>query len=666
MHACLRLRVVCLLLLLGAGPVWAEPLSRDEEVAGAADCGALEPGSEVSHRVEARVEGDLVHLQVTRTFHNPKPSYIELGELLPLPPGGTVHGLALESQGQWTEGLLLEAEEAEQRYQGLRARGRAAPRPVALLSVVGSETAWLRLWNVPPRASVTVRYAVRTRLGYGEGRRSFEYPRPTCEREVQPVLTVAPPFPGARVRVQRRSDSLGASWEPKPFTGIEARSGQLAVGASRLEFVQLRAAPRLSEVPAHARVVFVVDASYSMGVTGLLRQLAFAESYLQLLPDASAEVVVFRRSAERLFGRFVRASDWKGALAEVPAARLAPGNGSHLDEGVRVAQQVLEEGRGPARVLVLTDGQLRDAYAPVEATPGTLAPEAAVHLVRLPHASGWAPMRRQAELSPVRDSCGVVFTPPSTGPLGAEALEALVRPVLLEQVRLVDERGALVHALKDLKEGEGLQALLHSTEAPPSRLVLQGQRWRCLYSQPVVADAALSADLGRNAWSFDDALPEDVLQQLAAQGAWVSHARSLLAAPAGVGPSTVETVALEEGLEGVVVGGVVGGLIGCPLASTTSQAERVPKEAELVRLLQPGLSACVREGNGQGLRITVESTGTEIVDVTVTGAVSPEQESCAREAAWGLRLGELFDDGKHVRHEMKPFGSPVPGAQRTE
>jgi hypothetical protein len=168
MHACVWLRGVFAFLLLAALPVWAD----------SADCEALGAGSEVSHRVEARVEGALVHFQVTRTFHNPEPSHVELGELLALPSGGTVHGLALESQGQWTQGVLLGAEEAEQRYERLRGRGAAVPRPVALLSSAGSETAWLRLWNVPPRASVTVRYAVRARLVYGEGRRSFAYPGP--------------------------------------------------------------------------------------------------------------------------------------------------------------------------------------------------------------------------------------------------------------------------------------------------------------------------------------------------------------------------------------------------------------------------------------------------------------------------------------------------------
>jgi hypothetical protein len=264
-----------------------------------------------------------------------------------------------------------------------------------------------------------------------------------------------------------------------------------------------------------------------------------------------------------------------------------------------------------------------------------------------------------------------VFTPPADKPVEARELEALVRPVRLESVRLVDERGDLVHDFDTLEEGEGLERLLLHTETPPSRLVLKGLRWQCLYSQPVEVDAALSADLGRNAWSLassdaSDEVPEEVVQQLAARGNWVSPVRSLLAAPTDAGPSTAGTVALDDGVEGGVIGGVVGGTIGCPLAAHDWEGALARKKAELVRLLLPGLSGCVREGNGQGLRIAVETTGTEVVDVTVTGAVSPEQEACAREVAWSLRLGELFDDGRHLSHEVKPFGSAVPGPQRTE
>lgn len=109
----------------------------------------------VDHRVEARVEGDLAHLTVYRTFHNARPRYIEMFDWLELPRQGTVHGFAFESQGQWTEGTLLAASEAQRRYEALRGKGRAAPRTIAKLSA-SQDAADLYIWNLPPRASVTL------------------------------------------------------------------------------------------------------------------------------------------------------------------------------------------------------------------------------------------------------------------------------------------------------------------------------------------------------------------------------------------------------------------------------------------------------------------------------------------------------------------------------
>ncbi|HEX5752787.1 MAG TPA: VIT domain-containing protein [Archangium sp.] len=157
---------VLLLLAGGPGMAVAEELSYCEEDRRTGE----ERGHEVEHRVEARPEGDGVRFTVHRTFHNPRPRHTELEALLVLPRGGTVHGLALESQGQWTEGLLLEASQAERRYEALRRKGSAAPRAIALLSSEAGATVRLRLWNLPPRASVTVRYEVRARLAYAHVR----------------------------------------------------------------------------------------------------------------------------------------------------------------------------------------------------------------------------------------------------------------------------------------------------------------------------------------------------------------------------------------------------------------------------------------------------------------------------------------------------------------
>ncbi|AKJ04869.1 vault protein inter-alpha-trypsin-like protein [Archangium gephyra] len=648
-----------LLLVWGPGTAMAEEPSSCEEDR----LTGQERGHEVEHRVEARPEGDLVRFTVHRTFHNPRPRHTELEAFLALPREGTVHGLALESQGQWTEGLLLEAPQAERRYEALRRKGPAAPRVLALLSSEAGAAVRLRLWNLPPRASVTVRYELRARLAYTHGRKSFTYPLPACQHAPRPALTLTPSAPGADLRLEtRNADSwrpeLEASWEAGTSRGLDARAGLVPWGAGTLGFLQVRA-ERLSEVPARARVVFVVDASHSVGPQGLSRQWELAGEYLQWLPDATAEVVVFRRSAERLFGRLIPASEWKTALATLPPERLAPGNGSNLDEGLKLAQRVLAEGSGPARVLAFTDGLLRQAFEPVPPAPSTSAPDAAVHLRRLSPRTGYATPHERLSGPLVQEACGTQL------PSYAHGLEPLVRPLRWEQVHLQDGQGTRLGELPALEEGEGFQRWLPSPQTPLRELVLHGRRWGCAASQPVARDDSLSADLVRNAWATprfepwsrnkEEFPPEEAVELLAEKGDWVSGARSLLVVPSGAGPSTARTHALPDGITGGVAGGVVGGTITCPMAGSLRRATPPAELQEaLERLLQPVFSTCLGEGGPSSLQVRVEATGDEIVDVAVTGAASEPQASCVREATWALRLPALWDDGWPGTYTLTP------------
>ncbi|WP_375765785.1 VWA domain-containing protein [Archangium gephyra] len=653
---CLPLQVL-LLLAWGPGTALAEEPSPCEELKASED-----RGHEVEHRVEARPEGDLVHFTVHRTFHNPGTRYTELEALLELPREGTVHGVALEAQGQWTEGLLLESSQAERRYEALRRKGTATPRALALLSAAGAG-ARLLLWNLPPRSPVTVHYEVRARLAYAHGRRSFTYPLPECEQAPRPVLTVLPPSPNTDFRIETRHATpwrpeLEASWEAGSSRGLDARAGLAPWGAGTLGFLQVRT-KRLSEAPVRARVVFVVDASHSVGPRGISRQLALAGEYLRLLPDATAEVVVFRRSAERLFGRLIPASEWKTALAPLPAARLAPGNGSHLDEGLKLAQQVLGEGSGPVRLIAFTDGRLRRTYAPLPADSTTSAPDAAVHLRWLSsHRTGDATPHEKLSGPLVRESCGLQL------PSYVSSLEPLVRPLRWEQVHLQDGQGARLKELPALQEGEGFQLWLPSPQTPLSQLVLHGQRWGCAASAPVEVDPSLSADLGRNAWATlrvepwnsneEELPPTKAVELLAKNGDWLSDTRSFLAVPSDAGPSTARTHALPDGVTGGVAGGVVGGTILCPLAPPRP-CELPPEHQEaLEQVLQSPFSACLEDGAPPSLQVRLEATGEEIVDVEVTGAASEAQASCVREATWALRLPTFCDDGSVTDYTVKP------------
>ncbi|WP_375765786.1 VWA domain-containing protein [Archangium gephyra] len=674
-----RLLLACL-LLSNPGSVLAQPEACCTAGTEEDDLSYEEPffpcredgrGQETEHRVEARIEGERAHLTVHRTFHNASPRYTELYDWLELPQDGTVHGFALESGGQWTEGTLLAASEAERRYEALRSQGTAAPGTSARLSAAGDGAA-LHLWNLPPGSSVKVRYDVRLRLGYDQGRVTFTYPLPerkyrphgTCgEQDPRPVLTVAPPYPGAELLLQQvdnplQREVLEASWPVKPFTGIDARAGLAPGDTGTTAFVQLRVG-RLAEAPTRARVLFVMDASHSVGPDGIAEQLTFAGEYLRLLPDAVAEVVVFRRSAERLFGRLIPASEWKTALASLPAARLAPGNGSHLDEGLKIAQQVLGEGSGPVRLIAFTDGRLRRTYAPLPADSTTSAPDAAVHLRWLSSRVDKAPTHPRLSEPLIPQSCGLRSH--------RSSVESLVRPMAWEQVRLEDERGTRLMERETLLEGQGAHLWLPNLQTSLGRLVLHGQQWGCAATPvPVELDSAITADLGRHAhgwratrfWTLNakhgPPAPEEA-ERLASNGDWLSPTRSFLASPPGAGPSSVQTHALPGRLEGeaIPIGVLSGSLCG---SSPPKSREAAPRFAKaLKRLLQPAVAACVRGGRNPALQVRVEATGDELVDVEVTGAASESQATCVREATWALRLPALFDDGFAETYTLTPL-----------
>ena len=112
-----------------------------------------------------------------------------------------------------------------------------------------------------------------------------------------------------------------------------ARLGRV-VASSEHAFARLEVdvAPEVRPLPKRAQVVFVIDASYSIGEDGLAAQLALVRAYLAHVPDAEVELVAYRRRAQRVFGTFVRATDLDAALAKHP---IALGNGSALDDGAR-------------------------------------------------------------------------------------------------------------------------------------------------------------------------------------------------------------------------------------------------------------------------------------------------------------------------------------------
>ena len=167
-----------------------------------------------------------------------------------------------------------------------------------------------------------------------------------------------------------------------PVAPWATRLGRVVTSHEAFSRLEIDVAARLSELPARAQLVFVVDASYSMGDAGLAAELETIRAYARHLPDSAIEVVVYRRRAARVFGTFVPAAQLDDRLRAV-AAVFALGNGSALDDGARVAAAALAGRPGPRRIIVMTDESVRPALSvPVGlASLSSLSPETVVHVV---------------------------------------------------------------------------------------------------------------------------------------------------------------------------------------------------------------------------------------------------------------------------------------------
>lgn len=405
--------------------------------------------------------------------------------------------------------------------------------------------------------------------------------------------------------------------------------------------LELDVAPQLTPVPQRAQVVFVVDASYSAGQELLKGQLDVLRAYLSHVPDAEAEVVVYRRHASRLLGRFVSARQI-GAALEAAADRLELGNGSALDEAAQLAAGLLASRRGPRRLVILTDELLRSSLTSQAAlaTLTALPRDAIVHVVA-PTADGdERPSLLRADqhaLSPLATAHHGIFA--ELHGLPVKTIKDLAKEVL-ELVRPTRVDGFAVAGLKVdhpvLHEGEGLRLMLAGKSAPTS-VVLTGKLW----SDPVRRELPVGARFSQQtaafvfgADEFHDLSTQEQLR-VARMGRAVSPVTSYVAAEPGTRPSTI-------GLEGLL--GEAYGAGGLGLAGQGHGGGGSTYHLDLKSLLD--VKPCVRAHRPAApwkVTLAVETTRDEIVDVQVAQGGNQPIAACLVEAVWALRLNSSFD-----------------------
>lgn len=443
-----------------------------------------------------------------------------------------------------------------------------------------------------------------------------------------------------------------ASVEPPPISAWIGRLGRVvASNAHAFARLELEAAPRLSAVPRRAGVVFVLDASRSAAHL-LDAQLAIVRAYLAHVPDAELEIVAVRRRASRLFGRFATVAEARQLLdAAVRAGALAPGNGSALDEGAKLAASLLAGRTGPQRVVLATDELLRSGLgdAAALAALAALPPAAVVHVV-VPSTGAAAalPSLTRDDGAPLAALAAAhhgilarIAGLPAKAPELEPVVLELVRPTRIEHLAIAGGSSLTIDDV--LHEGEGVR-LFHTdltAAAAPSSLSLTGKLW----SDPIRIDLAAAPGFSNATAAFvfgsegqHDHLSAAEQRTVALAARAVSPVTSYLAIEPGVRPSKI-------GLEGEEIGTAGWGTIGA------GSYGRLGGHGVRLRVDRPDLAslvptaACLRKHPPAGpwsVRLAVETTRDEIVDIAITRGAGP-LATCLAEAAWSIRLPSMYN-----------------------
>lgn len=612
--------------------------------------------NELTHSVRVRFEEGAARLTVTRRLSNDTREYQSLQRHLTLPQGAIATALRVTTDDGAApiQATLTSSEDAVERWSTLTSPGDAAPATLAMLTWSGDDGLDLDLFGIAPGTAVNVEYELELAPWYEAGELKFEYPR---EDELTPQFQLISGRLDHTEGSSAEGEDTGSAFlirqQVSIAEGFEARWATYPLEVDRaLWRLEVDTAPQLAVAPQRPNVVFVIDGSYSQRAEGIAAQLELIEPYLANATDAQVEIVIYRRFAERLFGRFVPASDVPRMLATLPAERFAPANGSNLDLGAQLAAQVLASTAGTGRMVVFTDEQVPfslSTQAAIDSLVG-VPRDTVVHLVVRDGSSG--------QLSEVRDDSAELAVVPSAyggvylrvgghaldPVLSADTMRGLVRPTRIDSFA-VEGSGLELEELSldgELREGSSIRKMSLSAQ-PSEEVVITGKIWARDVRRVVRLDRSLAhrlpgLSIGEN--EVRSLLSEEELKTVAFVSHAVSPVTSYFAAPPAAAASTAGTV---EGAYGSGIGSLCGGCRGSNSSCGFGTAGRaIDYSGLLQRLLSPGRAACEqRHGDASLATLALEATGDEVVAVKVS-APSVELAECLTEAAWAVRLSAEF------------------------
>lgn len=628
------------------------------------------------------MEVALKHRQVVysvhRSFYNASATADELSVVIDLPTAAVATRLRVRMAGRWYRAALMEKTKAAAEYKRLTGSGPLRRRGPALLSWSEQGKLDLSVFPAPPRTVITVEYELVAPLCYSDGYLIADYPVPAAKgaSRRRPVIHVRGGISlneKALLKRLGRSDvsdvcqGVGAAspandvrylaFKRPRRRAVSARLGSYRVGPSHhIVSYDLDIARTLMPWPSRAHVVFVVDASHSVGLATIRSQLALIRGYVHHLPDARYEVVLYRRFARRLFGTFSTARQTRARLAAVRDSDIKPGNGSNLERGVGAAVDLLRGKPGPQRIIVFTDSRFRSAFAPHMVETASAGTRALIHYVDLKLGRGALTMERDDEhvLAAAASLSGGIVSMVSGDVARTRhvrgAMLDLIRPDTVDDLTVAGVQASGLDKPHSVGRGRGFRGL-YISRRPVRVLRLHGKIWGRVIHMSVAADERMSRSLPRLVFGNDAhaSLPAKRVEAVARAGGVVSPRTSLLVSDRLLRPTSVGARRI-TGIWGRSFSsrcGGVRGLRGYGVRGHTKGRLDKPTYAAILRDRLRGRNAGCdllhSRRKGQRVRVTVETTGREIVDVIVRGG-GKQLRRCMRDAAWQLRLGSVFDE----------------------
>lgn len=643
---------------------------------------------EVAHRVEVVIDGRVVRVREARRLENRDGGAEEAVLAVDVVERGAAVGMRARVGGAWTQGQVLAVEAASERYAALTTGGAPGGRrgPALLSWTVPGE---LELAAFPLRrgrpldveidavaAPCAVDGLAVVYLPVVEQGGELAVPELRVRGARSWIVRAggaAPPELEARwsrlveqcpsERFGDRADAV--VWQIDGAAPVRAGLARLDLTTGRqLVRLEIDVAHELAPLPRRARVVFVIDASVSQGADGVAAQLALAQGALSHVPDAEVELVLYRRHASPVLGRFEPAEQLARRLARVPRTALEVENGSDLDEGLALAGALLRRAGGgrPVRVIAFTDDLVRDALGPeaIAHALGSLPDGAVVHLVSTTGARGDAFERNDEHpfAAAVARTGGMTVAMDAAAAVAdaASAMRGLMQPLTIDGVSLEGGPGLAIDA--QLPAGESLR--LHAWSAArgaATPIVLHGRVWGRAIDRAVAVAPELEAALPALVVGDEDLWRDlDAVEQLetARRAHAVSPVTSLLVDP-GARATSYGEEEVGSGC-GCLGGGRISTVTHCGGVVGTSRTHRaalppVDPVAALAQELGPAIAGCEALHGGKVRSMDVEVTFEEIVSVRVDGT-DAALRACATEAAWDLALDAKTFRVEHATHRV--------------